>query len=138
MYWTKVRLEGSNRIVEVYNERVFKIPKDGEAVFQNKSEAYIWENSKHPYLCECKLVDGIFIDMEKVDDISKNKEGVIVDWLPDDFKNLLRKHPKLEYGVKNGIPKIYDYADCEFDWDRENPEDMFIDDLKLCSLVNVA
>ena len=74
MYWSKERLEGSNRIVEIYNERVFKIPKDGEAVFQNKSEAYIWESSKHPYLCECKLVDDIFIDMEKVEDISENKE----------------------------------------------------------------
>ena len=82
----KIRLEGSNRIVEVYSDIVYKIPKDIEAVFQNQSEAYIWENTKHPYLCSCELKDDIFLWMEKVDDISKNREGVIIDWLPDDFK----------------------------------------------------
>jgi hypothetical protein len=131
----KIRLEGSNRIVEVYCDKVYKIPKDNEAVFQNQSEAYIWEKTKHPYLCACELKDDIFLWMEKVDDISKNREGVIVDWLPDDFKQLLKKHPKLEYGVLNGVPKIYDYADCEFDWDLDKPEDMFINDLMSCCVV---
>jgi DNA-binding ferritin-like protein (Dps family) len=136
MWFKKQRLEGSNRIVEIYKDRVYKIPKDYEAVLQNRAEAYIWDSTKHPYLCECKLVDDIFIDMQKVDDISQNVEGVLVDWLPNDFKELLIKHPKLEYGVLDGVPKIYDYADCEYDWDRENPEDMFIYDLNLCCALN--
>lgn len=131
----KKRLEGSNRIVEIYEDKVYKIPKDNEAVYQNQSEAYIWEKIKHHYLCECKLIDNIFLSMQKVEDISKNEEGVVLDWLPEDFKFLLKKHPKLEYGVLNGVPKIYDYADCEFDWDLDKPEDMFINDLMLCKVV---
>ena len=133
--YRKQRLEGSNRIVEIYSTKVYKIPKDNEAVFQNQSEAYIWEKTKHPYLCSCELVDNIFLWMERVEDISRNKEGVILDWLPDNFKELLKKHPKLEYGVLNGVPKIYDYADCEVDWTLDKPEDMFINDLMLCSVV---
>lgn len=126
--------EGSNRIVKIYKERVYKIPKDEEAVFQNKSEAYIWNETNHKYLCKCEISGGVFLYMDRVlNDVCKNKEGVIVEGLPNDFINLLKKHPKLEYGIsKDGTPKIYDYADCEFDWNRNNPEDMFIDDLALC------
>jgi len=130
MYFKNI-LEGANRIVIVnkYEEEVYKIPKDGEAVLQNLSEAYIWEKTKHHYLCPCRLSDDIFLYMQKVEDVSQNKEGIILDWLPDDFKKLLKKHPKLEYGVLNGVPKIYDYADCEFDWSLNRPEDMFINDI---------
>jgi len=125
-------IEGSNRIVEIYDDMVYKIPKNKEAIFNNQSEAYIWNKTKHPYLCSCELEDDIFLVMQKVEDISFGKEGVIIDWLPDDFKDLLRKHPKLEYGELNGIPKIYDYADCELNWDMEEPQDMFINDLMMC------
>jgi hypothetical protein len=126
-------VEGSNRLVEVYNTYVYKIPRDGEAIFHNRLEARIWERSKCILLASCTLKHDFFIEMERVlEDVSQNKEGVFDNRLSESQIRLLKKHKKLEYGFTNGQLKIYDYADCELDWGRENPEDMFLEDLEEC------
>ncbi len=46
------------------------------------------------------------------------------------------KHKKLEYGFIGNEFKVYDYADCELDWSLDNPEDLFLQDLKICNKDN--
>lgn len=116
-----IRFEGACRIVTIYKgfqyqiNEVYKIPKDQEAVFNNQDEACIWNKTENKYLLKCELVDDIFLKMDYVEnDVSKNRHNIIVENLPTDFIRLIENHPKLEYGIdKNGIPKIYDYADYE-------------------------
>lgn len=135
MFREEILTKSSNRIVIVYNNSVTKIPRDGEAIHQNRAEAYIWEKTKHPYLCECKLKDGFFIEMEKIDeDLSEGRHHYIHPDVPPSFLELIKKHPNIEYGLKDGKFKIYDYADCEYDWSKENPEDLFIEDLNNCKV----
>jgi len=140
MIHTKIT-HGTSRAVELFKDCVYKYPKSEEGKYCNDSEIYIWEKTKHRWLCSCKKKDDWHIEMERVYyDVSMGRSVPHCERdklnLPNGFWILIKLHPNLEFGIdEEGNPKIYDYADAVFDWDLEHPEDKFIEDLITLSAI---